>query len=168
MKNYVCQPKKERKTCIFLCLVLLFLSATAFFLSTYMAAFRALGQTVSVIFLLLFVQLSAKFLLTEYVYTFEGDKFYLSTRQGKKKKDLGHVPLSAEVKLFTKKEWEEKKENFSVKHRFSYCQNLFSKNESYLIFSQEETLSLLVFEPDEKLLSLLKERIENTVSAFKD
>ncbi len=160
MKNYCCQPKKESRNCVILCIALLFLSAAAFFLSTYMAAFRALGQMATVIFLLLFVQLSSKFLLTEYFYTLEENALYLSTRQGKKKKNPGHVPLSADVKLFTKKEWEEKKETFSVRQRFSYCQNLFSENECYLLFPQEETFVLLVFEPDETLRSLLQEKIK--------
>lgn len=168
MKNYVCRPKKDNKKCKILSVALLFLSAVSFFLSAYMSSFRAVGQMISVVFLLLFVQLSSKFLLTDYVYTLEEEKLFVSSKQGKRKKDLGYIPLSQSVKLFTKKEWEKKKENITVSQRFSYCQNLFPADESYLLFSQEEKNVLLVFEPDETLLSLLKERIENTVSAFKD
>ena len=69
MKNYVCRPKKESKKCVILSVAILFLSAVAFFLSATMASFRAVGQMISVVFLLLFVQLSSKFLLTDYFYT---------------------------------------------------------------------------------------------------
>ena len=84
MKNYICRPKKESKKCVILSVAILFMSAVAFFLSATMASFRAVGQMISVVFLLLFVQLSSKFLLTDYFYTLEEEKLFLhSYEQGK-------------------------------------------------------------------------------------
>lgn len=160
MKNYCCQPKKNSRKCIVLCIALLVLSAVAFFLSSYMASFRALGQALSVICLLFFIQLTAKFLLTDYFYTLEEDTLCFSTRQGKRTKSLGSVSLADGLRLYTQKEWDEKKKNFSVGRRFSYCQNLFSEKIRYLLLQDGESVVLLAFEPDDTLLSLLKEKIK--------
>ncbi len=159
MKNYVCMPKKEMKPCAILCVSILFLSAVVFFLSRYMASFRTVGQMIGIAILLLFVQLSSKCFFTSYSYALEGNKLSIFLRQGNRKKNLGYIPLSENVILFTKKEWEEREENPEISQCFSYCQNLFPKNASYLIFPQEGRNVLLIFEPDETLHALLKERI---------
>lgn len=158
MKNYVCRPKKDNKKCVILSAALLFLSAVAFFLSSYTAPFRAVGQMISIIFLLFFVQLSSKFLFTDYIYRLEEETLFLSLGQGKREKNLGYIPISQEVELFSKKEWETKKNDVFVSQCFSYCQNLFPANASYLLFPQEDRKVLLIFEPDEILRSLLGEK----------
>ena len=161
--TYCCHPKKDNRKCILLCLALLVSSVVIFFLATRTAAqFRAIGQMLSVILLLLFVQLSNKFLLTEYLYTLEDNMIFFTTRQGKRCKNLGSVSLTENTRFFTKEEWEKEKENITVKQIFSFCQNLSPKNPSYLLIFENGAYTFLAFEPDETLSALLR-KAEKTV-----
>ena len=116
--------------------------------------------------LLLFVQITTKYLLTDYRYGFEEGCLVLSSRQGKQEKSLGSIPITSESLLLTRKEWEEKKKD---KHKrpaksFSYCQNLFPENPYYLLTPEGDGFVLLVFEPDKPLLALLKKEIQSNQS----
>ena len=161
MKNYVCKPKRQDLVTKILCILLIVGSAVSFYLPTLFPAIKAIGQLVSVVLLLVFVQITTKFLLTEYRYALEEGNLYLSTRQGKREKNLGFLPLGEQTFLYNKETFQNAKPKHKISHKFSYCQNLFPKNPHYLMSPEEDgSFVLLVFEPDETLLSLLKEIIQ--------
>lgn len=168
MKQYVCRPKKDRAKCIGICIALIVLSAVAFFLSTLLGSFRALGQGVSVVCLLFFVQLSAKYLLTDYLYILEEDTLFIVTRQGKREKSQGGIRLVSGTRLFTADGWEREKSAFPLKQRFSYCQNLSSQALYYLAIPEEDRFVLVALEPDETLLALLQEKIPSPAASSSD
>ena len=159
MKNYLCRPQKKDRTTKLLSLALLVGSAIVFYLSTYFSGIKAILQLISVIMLLIFVQITTKFLLTEYRYGLEEENLYLSSRTGKREKNLGYLSITKDTILLDEKAWQEKQKEYKITHRFSYCQNLFAKNKYYLLSPEENGFVLLVFEPDEILVSLLKERM---------
>lgn len=155
MKNYLCKPKRNDRSTKTICFSLLILSVLSFYLSARFPLFKAIGQLLSVLLLLLFVQITTKYLLTDYRYGFEDGSLLLSSRQGKKEKNLGSLPLQNTCMLFDQKAWLEEKAKHKITHRFSYCQNLFPKKPYYLLSPEGEGFVLLVFEPDETLLTIL-------------
>ncbi len=161
MKNYLCRPNRCDRVTKILCIALVFSSAISFYLSTLFPAFKAIGQLISVILLLFFVQITTKFLLTEYRYGLEEGSLYLSCRQGKREKNLGFLPITKSTLLLDKDTWQKSGKQYKIRHSFSYCQNLFPKKAYYLLSPEEDgSYALLVFEPDDTLLLLLKELIQ--------
>ncbi len=161
MKNYLCRPCRHDRGTKALCIALIFGSAICFYLPTLFPHFKAIGQLVSVILLLFFIQITTKFLLTEYRYGLEEGNLYLSCRQGKREKNLGYLPIGENTLLYDKDSWQKNRKQYRIGHKFSYCQNLFPKKAYYLLSPEENgSFVLLVFEPDETLLSLLKETIQ--------
>lgn len=160
MNDYRCTPKKESRPAVILCAGLLLCAFAAFFAASTLPAGRALGQLFAALFLMGFVYLSTKYLLTEYTYLLEGKTLSLSTLQGKRIRNLGGIPVSAKCRLLTKEEWKKEKKSISLKARFSLCQNLFSNKIYVLLCPGEEGFTALFFEPDETLFRLLKERME--------
>ncbi len=161
MKSYVCTPKKKDRPARMICLGCLVFSVVSFYLATLLPALQALGQLFSVLFLLAVVWISSKFILTQYRYALEGDFLLLSCHQGKRIKNLGTLPLNEPFFLLTKKEWNERKKEFPLKERFSFCQNLFPERACYFLRPDERKFILAILETDEALFQLLKER-ENT------
>ncbi len=159
MKNYLCRPQKKDRAAKGVCLALIVGSAIVFYLSTLFIVIKPVFQFLSVMMLLAFIQITTKFLLTEYRYGLEEENLHLSSRQGRREKNLGFLTITKDTLLFDEKTWKKKKKEFKITHRFSYCQNLFSQNKHYLLSPEENGFVLLVFEPDEILVSLLKERI---------
>ena len=110
--------------------------------------------------LFLFIQITSKFLLIRYTYSLEEDTLYLFSRQAKKVKDLGSVPLKADTLFFDEAEWKTKKKNYPPKLSFSYCQNLAPEKSYYLLIPDEDRWIILHFEPDETLACLIREILE--------
>ncbi len=162
---YVCRPKKQSFSAIVFCLGSLVFAVVSFYLSAILPAFRALGQLLSVVLLLLFVQITTKFILTEYRYQWEDGRLYVMSLLGKKEKGLGSLFVTSDCYLIPKKEWKAARTRGTVppsRQRFSYCQNLFPKD-AFVLVCPEEVMGedcALIFEPDEILLELLKSVIE--------
>ena len=156
MKTYLCKPKNQNKNTKILVLFMTCLAFFLFFLSIRFPQIKAVLQLLTAALILLVIQLSSRFLLTEYRYGFENGSLILSSRQGRREHHLGSVAITAETKLFSKDAWEKEKEKFSVRSRFSYCQNLTPEQPYYLLTPEENgTYILLVFEPDETLVNLI-------------
>ncbi len=158
-QNYVLKPQRKAKQAILLCFCLLVLSVTSFYLAELFLPARAFGQLIAAIFLLLFIQITNKYLLTEYEYALEDQLLHLSLRQGKKIKHLGSIPLSDRCVLMTKQEFAAQKKKGTVTGRLSYCQNLFAEYH-VLLCPQEKGAACVCLELDETFVRLLKQRIE--------
>ena len=161
---YVCRPKKQSTPAILFCLCVLICSVVSFYLAVILPALRAFGQFLSVLLILLFVQITTKFLLTEYYYQWENDRLFVTSRVGKKEKNLGSLFVTPECRLIPKKEWKKalaNRECSPSRQRFSYCQNLFAKGAFVLVCPKEAMGEdcALIFEPDEVLVGLLKGKI---------
>lgn len=162
MKTYLCKPKKQNKSTKILVLFMTCLAFFLFFLSIRFPQIKAILQFLTAALILLVIQLSSRFLLTEYRYGFEDGTLLLSSRQGRREHHLGSVAITAKTKLFPKDAWEKEKGKFSVTSRFSYCQNLTPEQPYYLLTPEEKDgYVLLVFEPDETLLNLLHLQMES-------
>lgn len=161
MKPYQCNPKKQDKKTKILVFFLTLFAFFIFFLSTRFPAVKAWLQLISAALLLIMIQISTRFLFTQYRYGLEDGHLLLSSRQGPREKHLGGIPLSGEVRILDRKAWEEEKKKTPIASRFSYCQNLYPEKPYYLIAPGEQGAVLLVFEPDETLLSMLKKQIQS-------
>ena len=155
---YSCKPEKKDGETKWICLILLVLAVAVFYLSDLFGSLRAAGQLSAVVLLLLFVQITTKFLLTQYEYVLEDDTLYLSSRQGKRLKNLGGIPITKRCILLERTK-ETKAATPRTAKRFSYCQNLFPAKSYELVSRDGEGLSL-IFEPDEALVTLLSDLIE--------
>ena len=161
MKNYLCRPRREDKKTKILVLALAVLAFILFFLSIRFPVIKALLQLFSAVLLLIVVQLTTRFLLTDYRYELEDGCLLLSSRQGRREKNLGGIPITAETKLFEQAAWKANRSNYKIAATFSYCQNLTPPNPVYLLSPEERGFVLLTFEPDETLLRLLEEEIKS-------
>lgn len=159
-QSYLCKPQRKKGEMQCICIILLILAVAVFYLSDLFGIFRAAGQLSAVILLLLFVQITTKFLLTEYEYVLEGSTLYLSSRQGKKVKNLGGIPITVNSVLRSCKTKKNETLERSVKKRFSYCQNLFPAGSYELLCHDGEGYVSLTFEPDETLVALIQNQIE--------
>lgn len=156
MNSYFCKPKNQNKNTKILVLFMTCLAFFLFFLSIRFPQIKAVLQLLTAALILLVIQISSRFLLTEYRYGFEDGSLLFSSRQGRREHNLGSVSVTTETKLFSKDAWEKEKEKFTVSSRFSYCQNLTPAQPYYLLTPEENgTYVLLVFEPDERLVSLI-------------
>ena len=165
---YLCLPEKKDGVTKVLCLFLLLFSVASFFLSEKFFSWKAALQLLSVILLLLFIQITTKFLLTQYRYGYENATLFLSARQGKREKNYGSLPVTSACRLLSGAEWKRERKAFHLSQRVSLCQNLFSANACYLLAPDGEKYVLLIFEPDENLLRLLREEIKPKKSDTKD
>lgn len=159
-QNYICRPVRKDKKAKALCLALLIASVLCFYFSTLFPGYKGILQIISFLLLFPFLQITSKYLLTSYQYGLEDGVLLLSSTQGKRTKNLGSLPLNGKCLLLTEKQFENRKDSFSITHRFSYCQNLFSEEKTYLLAPEESGYLLLVFEPDETLISLLENLIK--------
>lgn len=162
MKSYLCKPKKQNKNTKILVFLTAAIAFFLFFLSIRFTEIKAILQFLTAAMLLLVIQISTRFLLTEYRYGFENGSLLLSSRQGPREKNLGGIAVTGETKLLGRKTWEQEKKNYTVSSRFSYCQNLSPEQPYYLLSPEEKGgYVLLVFEPDETLVTLLNTQIQN-------
>lgn len=161
MKNYLCRPQRRDRHTKILAFSLLLLAFVSFFLSSYLKELKALGQLMAAIFLVIFIQITTRYLLTDYRYALEDGQLLLSSRQGKREKNLGGIPVNEKSILLDRDAWRRDKKKYRLSARFSYCQNLFPQKAVYLLTQEEKGYVLLIFEPDEALLSLLHEQIKS-------
>ena len=160
MRSYRCEVRRQGVLSLIFCIALLFFALAAFFFSRYLGGnLRAVGQGLAVVLLVLFIQISSRFFLTAYAYLWEDGHLSLSSRTGRRIKSLGSLPVTGDCLLLKKAQWQKRKKEFSLSHRFSYCQNLFPQDSAILLFPDREKggYVLLEFEPDETLFSLLRE-----------
>lgn len=161
MKNYLCRPEMKNAKTRALVFTLAAVALILFIFSIRFPEVKAYLQFFTAAILLLVIQISNRFLLSKYCYALEDGYLLLSYRQGPKEKSLGGIPITGEIQIFDGATWEKEKHKFLTSSRFSYCQNLFPEKPYYLLAPEEKGgFLLLVFEPDETLLSLLKEHIE--------
>ncbi|MBR7165036.1 MAG: hypothetical protein IKD18_02045 [Clostridia bacterium] len=158
-QSYSCIPKKEDRKAKVLCFVLFILAVSSFVAASYLPAAKGVGQLFAALLLLLFIQITTKFLLTEYCYHWENDTLYISAKQGGRIKNQGGVPVHSRCILLTAGEWKKTKKQYRIESRFSYLQNLSSPRTHYLLCPGERGYVCLIFEPDETLFTLLKEKI---------
>lgn len=161
MNTYLCKPRRNDKKTKILVLFMTVLAFFLFFLSIRFPNLKALLQFFTAALLLVVVQLTTRFLLTDYRYGFENGYLLLSTRQGRREKHLGGIPITAETKIFDRATWSTERCNYVLSASFSYCQNLSPENPFYLISPDEKGYVLLTFEPDETLLRILEEQIKS-------
>lgn len=162
MKNYVCEPKLKYLRTIDLIFSLAAFALFLFVFSIHFPNRRAFFQLISTAILLIVIQLTNRFFLSKYRYALEDGYLLLSYRQGPREKNLGGIPITAEIMIFNRDTWKQEKHNYRASSRFSYCQNLFPENPYYLLAPEEKGgFLLLIFEPDETLLSLLQEQIQS-------
>lgn len=103
MSSYRCQPRRQGVLSLIFCISLLFFSLACFYLSRYLAGhLRAVGQGLGVVLLILFIQISSRFFLTAYTYTLEDGLLSLSSRAGRRIKNLGSLPVTKDCLLFKK------------------------------------------------------------------
>jgi len=159
MKNYFCKPLQKGKKAKIRVFLLGAAAITLFLLSTALPSYKAILQLAAALLLLLLIQISNRFLLTQYRYGLEDGYLLLSTRQGKKERHLGGIPITAETVLLDREEYEIKKQSYPFSSRFSYCQNLSPEKPYYLLTPEEKGYLLLIFEPDETLCALIREQI---------
>lgn len=158
-QTYLCHPeKKDRKTKV-LCIALLVLGILCFYLSNRIPYARMIGQFLSFVFLLGFIYISSKFLLTAYTYAYEDALLCFSSTTGKKIKNLGSLPLKEGCLFFSEAEWSQRKKEFPLKQKLSFCQNLSPEDAHYLLAKTEAGNVLIKFEPDPTLKELIKEAL---------
>ena len=121
-----------------------------------------IGQFLAFAFLLGFIFITSKFLLTEYSYALEDGTLSFSSVTGKKIKNLGSLPLNESVLFFNQKEWKETAKQYPLKQTLSFCQNLSPENPHYLLAKTEAGNILIRFEPDETLKTLIREALAAT------
>lgn len=158
-QSYSCIPKKEGRKAKVLCFVLFILAVAAFVAANYLPAAKGVGQLFAALLLLLFIQITTKFLLTEYCYKWENGTLSISAKQGSRIKNQGGVPVHSRCILLTEGEWKKTKKQYSIESRFSYLQNLSSPRTHYLLCPGKQGYVCLSFEPDDTLLALLREKI---------
>ncbi|MBE6713480.1 MAG: hypothetical protein E7580_08245 [Ruminococcaceae bacterium] len=169
MRNYLCRPKRKDRQTKILVILLGILALFLFLLSTRFNAAKGVLQLCSALLFLVVVQFTTRFLLTDYRYGLEDGTLFLSSRQGRREKHLGGLPITSETAILSREEWKARKKEFPLSARFSYCQNLAPEQPYYLLAPEEEKgFVLLTFEPDETLLSLLNEEIKSRKGARYD
>lgn len=166
MKNYVCEPKPNGTKAKVLVFSLGAAAMIFFIFSIRFPEKKAFLQLFSAALLLLVIQISNRFLLSKYRYALEDGYLLLSYRQGPRDKNLGGIPVTAETLILDQDTWKREKHSYPTSSRFSYCQNLYPEKPYYLLAPEEKGgFLLLIFEPDETLLSLLQERIQSLKGA---
>jgi len=125
-------------------------------------SFKALGNLLTAALLIFFIQITTRFLLTEITYLYHRDNLFVLSRQGKKEKRLGSLEINEACFLFEKDLWMKEKPRFSLSHKISYCHHFFSPQPCYLLCPEPSgnRFVLLVFEPDETLKTILRNKIE--------
>ena len=158
--EYVCIPEKKTKSAMIACGILFLAAALLFVCSMLLPSFRLVGQILSVCILLALIQITNKFILATQKYTWKGGQLIFSTVTGKKERVLGGISVTSDCYLYSKKKWERRKEDHHITRRFSYLQNLSSRGEYVLLLPERRDFVMVRFEPDEKLASLIQEKID--------
>ena len=157
--HYECIPRGDKKKTLRLSLVLMISAFLMFLLSHRILFVRALLQLIAVILLFLFIQILIKFLLTEYRYVYERGRLTLFCRQGKKELSPGFIVLESDCVLMDRKSYESRKKELRHCRCYGYCPDPFGKDPHYLLYSEKGGKVLLVFEPDETLVRILRESL---------
>ena len=151
--------QKKPKETVF-CLLLLAVSLLLYALASFFSSFSLVGKILAVVFLILFIQITNQFLLTDLSYFFQNGNLFLITKQGKKEKRVGSLELDSDCRFFEEKEWKQAKKEYRIQSRFSYCGRLFHENNCYLLCSSPEGQILLRFQPDETMADLIRSCLE--------
>ncbi len=160
MNEYICVPEKNQKGTVILCVALLILAALLFGLSMAFSVIRLWGQILAVALLLVFVQITNKYLLSGQKYTWKDGRLIFSAKTGEKERVLGGISVTTDCYLYTKDKWEKHKRNHRITRKFSYRQNLFGGEEYILLLPERRDFVMVSFEPDEVLAAAIREKID--------
>ena len=156
MTSYQQKAIRRGKSALILSAALLAGSFAALIAARFLPQGRAVGQLLAVVGLTFFIQVSNRYLFTEYLYQWEDGTLSFYTLKGKKSHPQGGIPLSEGTLLLSRREWKEKKKDYPLSQRFTYCQNPFSKDLQILLVPTEKERYLAVFfEPDDTLKGLI-------------
>ncbi len=160
MIPYTCKPMKKNRSTILLSFALIVFGVLSLAMARHLNP-HIFGQVIGVVLLMGAIQISTKYVLSDYSYFWDGETLTFRITQAKRAKTCACIPLNAACRLFSEDEWKREKNNYRIKTRLSYCQNLSPHPCSYLVFSDEKEDAFLIrFEPDDTLFSLLRNHLE--------
>ena len=163
-KPYRYTPKKEIKNAAVFSGVCFFAAAALLLISVFVrgkAEFRVIYELSAVIFATVGVQVTTRFILSDYVYILDKTDFIIYKINGRKSTQICNIPLDTASGV-TIKSPEKSKKSFrkAMAVRKNFCQNMFPAKPCEYIFEYGGKTSAVTFDADENFIKEMQIRID--------
>ncbi|MCL2774167.1 MAG: hypothetical protein FWD71_12555 [Oscillospiraceae bacterium] len=160
-KTYKYIPKKEIKNASIFSGICFFAAAALLISSVFISNFRIVYELSAVIFATIGVQVTARFILSGYVYILDQTNFIILKITGKKSVQMCNISLENSVAVSQRhQKFSEVKVKFGkIPVRKNFCQNMFSAASYVYVFEFDEKKSAVIFEADENFIKEMRTRI---------
>ena len=163
-------PKKEIKNAAIFSGICFSAAAALLISSVFIPDFKILYELSAVIFATAGVQITARFILSGYVYILDKTDFIILKITGRKSSQMCNLPLESSIDILKKqKNFSDTESKFGkITVRKNFCQNMFSIKSYAYIFEYDEKKSAVIFDADKNFVKEMKRRINYAQSQPKN
>lgn len=160
--RYTPKKNKTAKLISFACvLVACALVGTVFLRVRYQAVY----EVIALLFYIFSFELLFRYVFTEYTYVIDEGNFIVMKRTGRRQMYACNVSMSTALAILETPKTKEQRTAFAesygrVKIRYNYCQVIRPKKTYSYIFEFNGDIAEIVFQPDEAMLALIREAID--------
>lgn len=123
--------------------------------------YKVLSQVACVVFATIAIQITTRYILSNYIFILDDINFIIVRTFSKKSKQICNIKLNTAIEISKKTSFKEAEKKFG-KLALSriYCQNLWNSDEYTYIFEFDEKISAIKFDADDNFVNEMKLRIE--------
>ena len=137
-------------------------AAAVVLLLSFTEKYRFVWQTSFAVFATIAIQLTVRFILSNYIFILDDVNFIITRTYSKNSKQLCNINLKNSLGIFDKKPSKEVERDIGkIEIRRSFCQNLWAGDKEYIyVFEFDEKICAIKFNADENFIIEIKRRIE--------
>lgn len=137
------------------------LSVIFMYTAPFVKVYAPLLQVLSLCAITAGLYLITRHLLYDYLYTIDNGAFRIHKVTKRKSLCVTDVDLKDLSKPMSKEEYDRKKDDYATPVKtFCFYKNIKSKDLTYILWTEDVSPILIIFEPDEQFRIILEEQIE--------
>jgi len=162
-------PKKEIRSAAVFSGICFFAAAALLISSVFISHYKIIYELSAIIFATIGVQITARFILSGYVYILENTNFIIVKIAGKKSDTMCNISLDDSVSISGKhQKFSDIKSKFGkIAVRKNFCQNMFAADSYICVFEYGRDRGAVVFEADENFIKEMQMRLNYAQSQAK-
>ena len=163
-------PKKEIKNAAIFSGICIFSAAALITASMFVSNFavvRLVYRLSAVVFATAAIQITSRFILSDYIYILDKTNFIIVKVNGAKSAQVCNISLETSISVFEKnKKFSEIEKQFDKFNKTNFCQNMIPYKLYVYIFELNQKKSAVIFEPDRNFIAEMQKRMEYAKSDY--
>lgn len=153
-------PNKRKGINALIIITLIALFFVSLLVSKHFSLPNVIWQGVFFVGAIVICQLSVKYFLPVYTYSFDDGSFIITKTMGKKITTVCNIDTPRIVALYDKDEYK-KQEQYVPRGVYNYCGNIIPNSCCVLIFEYSDCCEAVVFEPKPEMAKAIRALTEN-------